>query len=67
MIIATISVYVFYSSLFLGLLFAMWFIANGVRKIDDGMHSAPWKMRLMLLPGSVLLWPYLLKRILKHT
>ncbi len=60
--VATIFVYTFYAYLMIGLLFAAWFILKGVDKIDENMHGTNWKLRILLLPGSVLLWPFLLNK-----
>lgn len=65
MTLAILFVDAFYLYLGIGLVFAVWFIASGVDKIDDGMHGTPWKLRLLLLPGSALLWPVLLKKYLR--
>lgn len=59
---ATIFVYALYSYLIIGLLFAIWFILKGVDWIDENMHGTNWKLRILLLPGSALLWPFLLKK-----
>lgn len=67
MTIAIIFVDAFYVYLITGLIFAMWFITKGVDKVDDGMHGTSWKLRLLLLPGSALLWPFLLKKYIKKT
>jgi hypothetical protein len=60
-----ILVIAFYSYLLIGLLFALWFVAKGVNSVDEGMHHVPWGVRLLLIPGSVLLWVVLLKKYLK--
>lgn len=62
MTIAIIFVDAFYLYLIAGLVFAVWFVAKGVDKIDAGMHDTSWKVRLLLLPGAALLWPFLLKK-----
>lgn len=56
---------VFYAYLIVGLLFGLWFIFKGVQKIDDGMVEAKIGLRLLLLPGSVLLWPLMAKKFSK--
>lgn len=67
MTLAILFVDAFYLYLGIGLVFALWFVANGVDKIDDAMHGTPWTLRLLLLPGSALLWPVLLKKYLRRT
>ena len=42
-----------------GLLFALWFVIVGVKKLDEGAHGTPWHFKLILVPGSILLWPVL--------
>lgn len=59
---ATIFVYTFYAYLMIGLLFAAWFILKGVDIIDENMHGTSWNVRILLLPGSALLWPVLLSK-----
>ncbi len=45
-----------------GLLFAIAFVARGAGVIDPGAQHAKLGFRLLILPGSALLWPYLLRR-----
>lgn len=65
MVLVTILVYVFYAYLLIGLGFAVWFTAKGVNSVDEGMHHASWGVRLLLIPGSALLWVVLLRKYLK--
>ena len=46
----------------LGLLFAVAFVARGIERLDPGAHGASWGFRLIVLPGTVALWPLLLRR-----
>lgn len=48
----------------LGLVFALWFALSGARRLDPTAASGSWGFRVLLLPGSVLLWPLLLPRAL---
>lgn len=64
MALVTILVYAFYAYLLFGLVFAGWFTARGVNSMDEGMRHAPWGVRLLLIPGSVLLWVVLLRKYL---
>ncbi len=57
-----ILVYLFFLYLLIGLLFGLWFVFKGVHKVDRGMASAKWSMRLLLLPGSIGLWPVMLRK-----
>ena len=51
--------------LFAGLLFAIPFVLKGVDKIDDGAHGSKWGFRIIIIPGTMVFWPLLLKRWLK--
>jgi len=63
--IVEIFVYVFYAYLAIGFLFGLWFIFKGVQKIDAGVQNVKWVLRLMILPGTMALWPVLLQKYLK--
>lgn len=43
----------------IGLLFAVAFVSVGIGRIDPAARSAKWSVRLILVPGSVALWPLL--------
>ena len=51
--------------LVLGLAFAIAFVIKGARVIDENAQGTGIIFRIMILPGSVLLWPYLLLRWIK--
>ena len=51
--------------LLLGLVFAAPFLARGVQKMDSHAEAAGLAVRLILLPGTMVLWPVLLKRWLR--
>ena len=63
--IVVFLVYCFYTYLAAGLLFGFWFVFKGVQKMDKGMKGAKWTLRLILLPGTMALWPLLLQKFLK--
>lgn len=67
MIIAKIFIYTLYSYLALGALFALWFVPFGVNKLDEGMQHTSWKVRILLIPGSILLWTVLLNKYLNRS
>ena len=49
--------------LFCGLLFAIPFVIKGVTAIDpDGAHGTKWGFRLIIIPGTMVFWPVLLKK-----
>ena len=51
--------------LFAGLVFAIPFVLKGVNKIDEGAHGSKWGFRIIIIPGTMVFWPLLLKRWLK--
>jgi len=59
-----VTLYAVEAYFLIGVLYAMYFVFRRVNKIDSGAVHANWKFRLLLVPGSTLLWPYLiLKKI----
>jgi len=46
----------------LGLLFAVAFVIKGVTVVDEGTHGSTAGFRMIILPGTILLWPVLLKK-----
>lgn len=46
----------------LGVLFAIPFALWGSKKIDPKARKGTWGFRVLLIPGSALFWPFLLKR-----
>ena len=51
--------------LFAGLVFAIPFVLKGVNKIDEAAHGSKWGFRIIIIPGTIVFWPLLLKRWLK--
>lgn len=49
----------------LGLVFAILFLSRGLQKVDPAAHGSGWGFRLIILPGTVALWPLLLNRWMK--
>jgi hypothetical protein len=45
-----------------GLLFALPFLAWGLPRIDTAARGSSLAFRLLILPGTVALWPLLLRR-----
>ena len=45
-----------------GVLFAVPFALVGVNKIDSHSARGTWGFRLMIIPGTIALWPLLLRR-----
>jgi hypothetical protein len=48
-----------------GFIFALLFVFIGVNRVDEGAKGAPVSFRLLLLPGSMAFWPYLLAKWIK--
>jgi hypothetical protein len=48
-----------------GLVFAVPFVLVGVGKVDPHAAHGTWGFRLLILPGTILLWPLLAQRWLK--
>jgi uncharacterized membrane protein YphA (DoxX/SURF4 family) len=45
-----------------GLLFAIAFIIRGIKKVDDAAHGSSIWFRIIIIPGVVVFWPWLLKK-----
>ncbi len=58
-------VYFFYLYLLLGLVFGLWFVFAGAHRIDEHLKGGSFWLRLLLLPGSMALWPVLLLKIVR--
>jgi TM2 domain-containing membrane protein YozV len=48
-----------------GLLFALFFLIKGVNKIDTSAIGSGWGFRIIILPGTIVLWPLLLNKWIK--
>ena len=48
-----------------GLVFAIPFVLAGVGKIDPHAKHGSWGFRLLIIPGTMALWPLLARRWLK--
>lgn len=53
--------------LFCGLLFAIPFVIKGVSKIDESAHGGSVGFRIIIVPGTIVFWPVLLKKWIKAT
>jgi len=62
---APLFVQLFYGYLIIGVLFAIWFVTAGVNRLDHGMQGASTGLRLLIVPGAILLWPVLLTKCLR--
>jgi hypothetical protein len=45
-----------------GLVFAIPFVIKGVDKIDEGALGSGWGFRIIIIPGTMVFWPLLLKK-----
>ena len=45
-----------------GFVFAIPFVIKGVDKIDEGAHGSGIGFRLIIIPGTIVFWPLLLRR-----
>jgi hypothetical protein len=52
-----------------GLIFAIPFVIKGITAIDEGAHGSSIGFRIIIIPGVIIFWPFLLKRWIqsKHT
>lgn len=55
----------FYGYFVIGGAFGLWFVLHGAGKLDAGMIGASKALRALIFPGSVLLWPVLLKKTIR--
>lgn len=60
--IVTIILIVVVVYLAAGLIFAIPFVIKGVTKIDEGAHGSTWGFRMIIIPGTIVFWPLLLKK-----
>lgn len=51
--------------LILGAVFALIFLTKMVHKIDRRVQASGIGFRLLLVPATILLWPYLLTQLIK--
>lgn len=48
-----------------GAVFAIFFLTKGIAKMDTAAHDSGWGFRLIILPGTIALWPVLFKKLMK--
>jgi hypothetical protein len=46
----------------IGVLVGVPFIVLGVGRVDRAARAAPWTFRMLVLPGVIALWPWILRR-----
>ncbi len=49
-----------------GFFFALFFVTRGAQRIDPQAEGGSWGFRLAILPGSTVLWPFLMRRWLRR-
>ncbi len=49
----------------IGLFFGLYFIFIGATKIDPLMSETKKKVRILLFPGVVITWPFLISKLFK--
>jgi hypothetical protein len=60
--VATRVLLVLAAYLVVGSIVAVPFLIFGIGSIDAAAKKTPWTFRVLVLPGTVALWPFLLKR-----
>ncbi len=65
--VATALLMVVAAYLAIGLVWAVFFVTRGVATVDHAAQGAPWRFRILILPGSAALWPALLARWLRES
>jgi len=49
----------------IGLFFGLYFLFKGATKIDPIMEDTKKKVRVLLVPGVIVTWPFLIGRLFK--
>ncbi len=49
----------------IGLVFGLIFLFGGGAKIDSILADSKWIVRLLLFPGCIAVWPFLISKLLK--
>ena len=63
MMIIGIILFVIEVYLALGVLFSIPFVIKGITVIDpDGAQETKWTFRVIIIPGTIIFWPVLLKK-----
>jgi len=51
--------------LLLGVLFVIPFLVTGISKVDEGAYGGTIGFKIIIMPGVIVFWPFLLRRWLK--
>jgi hypothetical protein len=65
MVVAELILFGLAAYLLCGLLVGLPFVLRGVDRVDDAARGAGLGFRLLILPGTVALWPLLLAKWLR--
>ncbi len=57
---------IFYIYLLIGLVFSIYFFFKGLKKVDATASQSSLLTKAFWLPGIILLWPLLLKNVLRN-
>ncbi len=47
----------------MGLLFGIYFVIKGAGRIDPLIQNSKFKVRLLLFPGAIATWPFLIGKL----
>ena len=65
MIVAEVILLVGLAYVFFGLAVGVPFVLRGVDRVDEAARGAPVAFRLLILPGTVALWPLMAAKWMK--
>ncbi len=63
--VINILLYLLSGYLSLGVLFACYFVISGAPKIDPLLKNSTHSIRILLLPGVILMWIFLVVKIIQ--
>lgn len=46
-----------------GLIVGLWLLLGGLKRVDTLGAAAPLRVKLLILPGLIALWPLMLRRL----
>ena len=59
-------IYVAIGYLFIGLIFSIFFYPKGIKKIDEVAIAGSLGFKLIVFPGIIFFWPFLLSKWIKQ-
>ena len=51
----------------IGLVFSIYFFLSGAKRLDKGIKASPWTTRLILIPGAIAMWIFLIPKLFKNS